>query len=179
MSNTNRFEDLPVWQTAIEFGASVFELTSHPSFAAQSGLREHLRHEALLISTRIANGCECGSMAELRKGLDMARGSAGSVRSMLMFAQRLGLGPEQNDSGESSESGEGDSQFDQLRQRADALSHELLMSIEHFRNADITPDKSLFNKPGTFIPSEQLRSFISKLERFRAGAEASDVFGPN
>jgi len=52
-------------------------------------LRDQLRRAALSVSNNIAEGFERGTTAELLSFLYIARGSAGEVRSMLLFCQRL------------------------------------------------------------------------------------------
>ncbi|MFZ0034090.1 MAG: four helix bundle protein, partial [Sedimentisphaerales bacterium] len=52
-------------------------------------LRSQLRRAGLSISNNIAEGFERGTTAELLAFLYIARGSAGEVRSMLCFAERL------------------------------------------------------------------------------------------
>ncbi len=89
MSTYKRFEDLPVWKAAIDLGLKVFALTDHNAFDYQGDLRSQLRRAALSISNNIAEGFERGTTNELLTFLYIARGSAGEVRSMLCFAERL------------------------------------------------------------------------------------------
>jgi four helix bundle protein len=80
-----RFEDLPVWKTAIELAVAAYGLTRDPFFAQPGDLRSQLRRAALSVSNNIAEGFERGTTAELIAFLYIARGSAGEVRSMLHF----------------------------------------------------------------------------------------------
>lgn len=89
MSTYKRFEDLPVWQAAIDLGLRVFSLTDDPAFNYQGDLRSQLRRAALSVSNNIAEGFERGSTSELLAFLYIARGSAGEVRSMLLFSERM------------------------------------------------------------------------------------------
>lgn len=84
-----RFEDLPVWKSAIELAERVYRLTRSPAFAGPGDLRDQLRRAALSVSNNIAEGFERGSTAELLMFVYIARGSAGEVRSMLHFCNRL------------------------------------------------------------------------------------------
>jgi four helix bundle protein len=84
-----RFEDLPAWKAAIELARRVYLLTRHRFFVQPGDLRDQLRRAALSVSNNIAEGFERGSTAELLSFLYIARGSAGEVRSMLHFADRL------------------------------------------------------------------------------------------
>jgi four helix bundle protein len=84
-----RFEDLPVWNTAIELAVAVFALTSQPQFKGQHSLRDQLERAAVSISNNIAEGFERGTNNELLMFLYIARGSAGEVRSMCCLLDRV------------------------------------------------------------------------------------------
>ena len=84
-----RFEQLPVWQAAIDLAERAFLLTRRRGFAPLGDLRDQLRRAALSVSNNIAEGFERGTTAELLTFLYIARGSAGEVRSMLRFCERL------------------------------------------------------------------------------------------
>ena len=83
-----RFEDLPVWQSAIELATRIYPLTRDRAFSPPGDLRDQLRRAALSVSNNIAEGFERGSTAELLAYLYIARGSAGEVRSMLTLLSR-------------------------------------------------------------------------------------------
>jgi four helix bundle protein len=51
-----RFEDLPVWNTAIELAVKIFALTSQPQFKAQHSLRDQLERAGVSVSNNIAEG---------------------------------------------------------------------------------------------------------------------------
>jgi four helix bundle protein len=84
-----RFEDLPVWNTAIELAVAVFALTSKPQFRTQRSLRDQIERAAVSVSNNIAEGFERGTNNELLMFLYIARGSAGEVRSMCCLLDRL------------------------------------------------------------------------------------------
>jgi len=83
-----RFEDLPVWKTALDLALRVYTLTRGRFFSQPGDLRDQIRRAALSVSNNIAEGFERGSTAELLAFLYIARGSAGEVRSMLRFVDR-------------------------------------------------------------------------------------------
>jgi four helix bundle protein len=85
----NRFEELPVWNAAIELAERIYALTSRRAFLRQRSLRDELERAAVSISNNIAEGFERGSTQELLTFLYIARGSAGEVRSMLCLIERL------------------------------------------------------------------------------------------
>lgn len=84
-----RFEDLPVWNTAIELAVAVFALTSKPQFRTQHSLRDQIERAAVSVSNNIAEGFERGTNNELLAFLYIARGSSGEVRSMCCLFDRL------------------------------------------------------------------------------------------
>jgi four helix bundle protein len=84
-----RFEDLPVWNTAIELAVETFALTSQAQFKGQHSLRDQLERAAISVSNNIAEGFERGTNKELLMFLYIARGSAGEVRSMSCLLARL------------------------------------------------------------------------------------------
>jgi four helix bundle protein len=83
-----RFEDLPVWNSAIELATRLYAFTRDRYFAQPGDLRDQLRRASLSVSNNIAEGFERGSTSELIAFLYIARGSAGEVRSMLHFILR-------------------------------------------------------------------------------------------
>lgn len=60
----NRFEELPVWQAAIELGVLIFDLTSRPAFSRYYGLRDQLERAGVSVSNNIAEGYERGTTQE-------------------------------------------------------------------------------------------------------------------
>lgn len=84
-----RFEDLPVWNTAIELAVEVYALTSRPEFKSHWSLKDQIERAAVSVSNNIAEGFERGTNNELLAFLYIARGSAGEVRSMGCLLNRL------------------------------------------------------------------------------------------
>ncbi len=84
-----RFEELPVWQAAIELAVQVYALTEKPCFRRQRSLRDQIERATVSISNNIAEGFERGTNQELLTFLYIARGSAGEVRSMLCLLQKI------------------------------------------------------------------------------------------
>lgn len=80
------FEDMQVWRQAQQLAVSVykdFEKLKDFSFADQ------IKRAAVSISNNIAEGAERTSPTEFSRFLDIAKGSAGEVRSMYLLAARL------------------------------------------------------------------------------------------
>ena len=89
MPTYQRFEDLPVWQTAADLAVRILEWTQQPQLRGKGDLANQLQRAALSISNNIAEGFERGSTSELLHFLYIARGSAGEVRSMLCVMERM------------------------------------------------------------------------------------------
>ncbi|HXH49767.1 MAG TPA: four helix bundle protein, partial [Terriglobia bacterium] len=84
-----RFEQLPVWQAAIELARRIYGLSAKPEFRGQGSLRDQIERAVVSISNNIAEGFERGTTQELLTFLYIARGSAGEVRSMLCLMETL------------------------------------------------------------------------------------------
>ena len=84
-----RFEDLPVWQDAIELAVRIFELMSDPAVRRFPGIRDQIERSSVSISNNIAEGFERGTTQELLTFLYIARGSAGETHSVLCLIERL------------------------------------------------------------------------------------------
>ena len=153
------FEDLPVWQAAIELARHVYVLTEHQAFRGHSGVRDQLERAALSVSNNIAEGFERGSTSELVAFLYIARGSAGEVRFMLYVLEGLTV-------------------FEHLKsQIADLTSHCLSISrqlygwIEQLKNSGITGQRHLNETVRTRTAAQKGRDeFLEELDRIRQSA---------
>ncbi|CAN5167070.1 hypothetical protein BH20ACI2_BH20ACI2_02380 [soil metagenome] len=83
------FEELPVWNAAINFALQVFEYTQKADFRGLGDTKNQLERACLSISNNIAEGFERGTTTELINFLYIARGSAGESRSMLRLCESL------------------------------------------------------------------------------------------
>jgi four helix bundle protein len=83
-----RFENLPVWQSAAELYDRIDDFIDHAPLRLRPSFRDQLERAALSVSNNIAEGFERGTTNELLAFLYIARGSAGEVRSMLLLASR-------------------------------------------------------------------------------------------
>jgi four helix bundle protein len=131
-----RFEELPVWQAAIEFALKVFEFTekAEKQFRGLGDTKNQLERAAISISNNIAEGFERGTNAELINFLYIAKGSCGESRSMLCLCERL---PRFNDF---------KSEISNLKLRAETISKQLNGWIESLKNSDIKGVKFLTDK---------------------------------
>lgn len=82
-----RFEELPVWQTAVDFALLVFKFTMIADMSGLGDTKSQLERASLSVSNNIAEGFERGTTAELINFLYIARGSVGESRSMLSVCE--------------------------------------------------------------------------------------------
>ena len=151
-----RFEDLPVWNAAMDFAVRVFELLENRAFAGCGDVKDQLQRASLSISNNIAEGFERGSTAELLMFLYIARGSAGESRSVLRFCERV------------PRYGLLKSQLSDLISIAVSISRQLRGWADKLQNSDIRGQRHLNEE--TRVQYEQARraqAFMAKLRDIR------------
>ncbi|MEH2176765.1 four helix bundle protein [Nostoc sp.] len=84
------FEDLKVWQKGIDLVKQIYIRTKEGELSRDFGLRDQLRRASVSIPTNIAEGFERYSRKEYLNFLNIAKGSAGEVRSLLRVALEVG-----------------------------------------------------------------------------------------
>lgn len=129
-----RFEELPVWQKAMELAQMVYDLTETERFKRSFSLRDQLERAALSVSNNIAEGFERGTTKELLAFLYIARGSAGEVRSMLCFLERRPSFADLK------------SQISNLKLLAESCSRQLRAWADALQNSDIPGQRHLNQK---------------------------------
>jgi four helix bundle protein len=129
-----RFEDLPVWQAAVDLAVRVYDLTKDRFFSQPGDLRSQLRRAALSVSNNIAEGFERGSTAELLAFLYIARGSCGETRSMLLFTERF------------PEAAHLKSQISDLKSLAESCSRQIRAWADNLQNSDIKGQRHLTDR---------------------------------
>ena len=86
---TKTFEDLLVWQKAMNLVESVYRECQNGPLARDWGLRDQLQRTAISIPANIAEGYERGFHKEYLRFLAIAKGSAGELRCLLQVGQRV------------------------------------------------------------------------------------------
>jgi four helix bundle protein len=117
------FEDLIVWQKAIALVKLVYVVTDEGGLKRDFGLKDQIRRAAVSISTNIAEGFERSSRKEYLQFLNIAKGSAGEVRSLCRVALDVGCLSQ--------------SVYDELRAAALAISRSLFNQIQSIRAAPL------------------------------------------
>lgn len=159
-----RFEQLPVWQAAIELARRTYELTRRPPLRRERSLRDQLERAAVSVSNNIAEGFERGTTQELLTFLYIARGSAGEVRSMLCLFEALfsSLPEFQNLKSEISD----------LKSRAESISRQLRAWADSLQNSKITGQRFLTQRARRAEAARKGRDeFLEQLSQIRAGAK--------
>jgi len=158
-----RFEDLPVWNAAIELAVGVYSLTSRPQFGSRYSLKDQIERAAVSVSNNIAEGFERGTNNELLAFLYISRGSAGEVRSMLCLLERLPIA--QPIQGEIKE----------LKQKAESCSRQLKAWIQSVQDSDFRGERHVNEKTKRAAQAAREREeFLRELAEIRSkGATAS------
>jgi four helix bundle protein len=133
-----RFEDLPVWQSAAELYEATETLLASPDFPVTRGFRDQLDRAALSVSNNIAEGFERGTTKELLQFIYIARGSAGEVRSMLTLKLRRSY--------QSALPAILKSQISNLTSLAESCSRQLRAWADSLQNSDIQGPRHLNEK---------------------------------
>ncbi len=151
-----RFEQLPVWQAAIELAASLCALTGKPQFRRQYSLRDQIERATVSVSNNIAEGFERGTKQELLTFLYIARGSAGEVRSMLCLLEKIpafaGL----------------ESDVLSLKSRTESVSKQLGAWARSLRDSDLKGERYVSEKTRQTDRARRDRDeFLRELEQIR------------
>jgi four helix bundle protein len=83
------FKDLKVWTKAHELTLSIYGLTRAFPREEIYGLTSQMRRSAASIGANIAEGCGRGSDSELKRFVQIARGSANELEYHLLLAKDL------------------------------------------------------------------------------------------
>ena len=157
-----RFEELPVWKSAIEFALKVFEFTEQNNalFRGLGDTKNQSERAALSISNNIAEGFERGTTAELIYFLYIAKGSAGESRSMLCLCERV---KRFNDL---------KSEISNLKLRAESISKQLNGWLESLKNSDIKGVKFLTERERKlYRQRKDLEEFDAEMKQYRKELE--------
>ena len=84
------FEDLEVWQRAVEHSAAIYLETND---LRDYGFRDQITRAGLSIPSNIAEGMERSTPADQCKFLDYARSSCGEVRTQTIVGMKVGFIP--------------------------------------------------------------------------------------
>ena len=158
-----RFEDLPVWNAAIELAVAIYALTAKAEFAPHHGLRDQLERASVSVSNNIAEGFERGTNKELLMFLYISRGSAGEVRSMLSLLEHLPW------------SGELIGDIRAIKLKAESCSRQLKAWIQSLQNSDLKGERFVDDKARRADKrSREREEFLAELAAIRNTGSASN-----
>jgi four helix bundle protein len=120
MAKAEKFEELIVWQEARQLRTEVYAATKNGAFSKDFEMRGQIRAAGLSVMNNIAEGFERGSNKEFAHFLNIAKGSAGEVRSILYAAL--------------DEVYVASDQFERLRERAFSVSRRCSKLITYLQN---------------------------------------------
>jgi four helix bundle protein len=88
------FQDLTVWQRAIDLTVCIYRLTQKFPKEETYGLVSQLRRASVSVASNIAEGRGRLNPAEFRQFLGIALGSTFEIKTQLLVARRLEMGSE-------------------------------------------------------------------------------------
>src|ERR1043165_9188171 len=130
----SRFEDLPVWNTAIDLAAHVYDFTDKVQFTRRRSLRDQLERAAVSVSNNIAEGFERGTNKALISFLYISRGSAGEVRSILCLIERMATFQKLR------------ADINPLKSKAESCSRQLKAWAQALQNSDFKGERHVSQK---------------------------------
>ncbi len=86
------FQNLVVWQRAMDLAGTVYKATAHFPSAEQFGLTNQLRRASVSVASNIAEGYGRSTRGEYLLFLGHARGSNSEVFTQLLLAKNLHMG---------------------------------------------------------------------------------------
>jgi four helix bundle protein len=158
-----RFEQLPVWQAAIDLAVGTYEMTEAPEFRRRYSLRDQIERAAVSVSNNIAEGFDRGTNPDLLTFLYIARGSTGEVRSMLCMLEKM-------EAFRNLESG-----IRNLKQQTESISKQLGGWIQSVLNSGMKGQRYVTDRVRVADQRKAERDeFLKRLERIRQGGSADD-----
>lgn len=90
MATIKRFEEMEVWQHAMQLCSLIYEMSASGNLNKDYSLRDQLRKSAISVPSNIAEGYERDSKRQMIYFLVIAKGSCGELRTQLHLAKNLG-----------------------------------------------------------------------------------------
>ena len=148
-----KFEDVPVWQKAIDLTAEVFRITEAAVFRGKGDISNQLQRAALSVPNNIAEGFERGTTPELIMFLYYAKGSAGEVRSICHVLDRLPAIADLK------------SEISNLKSIAESVSRQVSGWARSLQDSDIKGPRHLTSQSKTaYDQKKRASAFMDKLK---------------
>ncbi len=90
MNKISSFEDLEVYQKAIDFVVEIYKECKKGALNKDYGLSDQLKRATVSISNNIAEGFEYQNNKQFVRFLFYAKGSSGEVRNLLNIIKKIG-----------------------------------------------------------------------------------------
>ena len=154
----NRFEELPVWQLAIDLAVRTYQFTEPSEFKGRYSLKDQIERAAVSVANNIAEGFDRGTNPELLIFLYIARGSAAEVRSMLCMLEKMPAFRNQ------------ESDIRNLKEQTESISRQLGGWLQALLNSGMKGQRYVTEKVRNHDQRKTEREeFLKKLERVRRG----------
>jgi four helix bundle protein len=86
----SHFEELKVWQKAVELAVKVYEITKKVPFNKDFGLRDQMRRASVSISSNISEGDQLESDKSSIRHFRIAKGSSAELYTQSIIASKIG-----------------------------------------------------------------------------------------
>ena len=86
----SHFDELKVWQKAVELAVKVYEITQKGPFLKDYGLRDQMRRSSVSISSNIAEGDQLESDKSSIRHFRISKGSAAELYTQTIISNRIG-----------------------------------------------------------------------------------------
>ena len=151
-----RFEELPVWESAINLAKKTFMMFENDHQKPYGDLRNQVERAALSVSNNIAEGFERGTTQELLTFIYVARGSAGEVRSMFCLMDRLAAFAHLK------------SEISDLKSLSESISRQLRAWADSLQNSNIKGQRYLSSQSKQKSDRQrEINSFMEELKRIQ------------
>jgi four helix bundle protein len=86
----SHFEELKVWQKAVDLAVKVYEITKKDPFNTDRGLKDQMRRSSVSISSNIAEGDQLDSDKSSIRHFKIAKGSSAELYTQSIISNRIG-----------------------------------------------------------------------------------------
>jgi len=85
----SHFEELKVWQKAVDLAVKVYEITKNDPFNKDFGLRDQMRRSSVSISSNISEGDQLESDKSSIRHFRIAKGSCAELYTQAIISNRI------------------------------------------------------------------------------------------
>ena len=86
----SHFEELKVWQKAVDLAVKVYEISNKGPFNKDFGLRDQMRRSSVSVSSNIAEGDQLDSDKSSIRHFRISKGSTAELYTQSIIANRVG-----------------------------------------------------------------------------------------